>query len=437
MSKRTTATRGGRVTYTKKDGTKAVRKAPGDRNRKLLNEENVQALPCKRTQYIVWDKGLKGLHVLVNPGGARTYRSLYYYTGSSKPYSRSLGRVGIISVDKARKLCLADQQAAKEGIDPKRDEPSRSDTFEAVVNEYIDREQIARKENDTAEEVRRILLKDCAAWKNRPITSIRIADIEDLLERVRDGDAEQPGRPYLAVKLWGHLGSLFRWCVRKRKLAVTPMVAIDRPWEGAKSRDRVFSDDELRKLWTCDSRTVVAANGDTVRLNPIEAAYLKLLVLTGKRKGSKNKRGLASMRWGEINETWDWTPPPGKKNKRMHPLPLPKLAQRILIGLRPKDAKPEDLVFSSLNWRFQNRVKKLSGIADFMPHALRHTVETKLAELKVPPHLRDHLLDHASTRGSGKGYDHWDYRQEKYEAMEKWADYIERLVVPEGMKALR
>ena len=67
------------------------------------------------------------------------------------------------------KLCLADQQAAKEGIDPKRDEPSRSDTFEAVVNEYIDREQVARKENDTAEEVRRILLKDCAAWKNRDL----------------------------------------------------------------------------------------------------------------------------------------------------------------------------------------------------------------------------------------------------------------------------
>ena len=40
-------------------------------------------------------------------------------------------------------------------------------------------------------------------------------------------------------------------------------------------------------------------------------------------------------------------------------------------------------------------MQKLSCIADFLPHALRHTMETKLAELKVPPHIRDLLLDHA------------------------------------------
>ena len=383
MLMRTTATRGKRVTYTKQDGTTAVRKAPGERNRKPLTEKNVLTLPCKRKQYIVWDKGLKGLHVLVSPGGARTYRSLWYYPGSPKPHTRRLGRVGVITLDKAKELCLDDQKAAREGSDPRRDDPGHSDTFEAVVNEYIDREQIARKQNETAEEARRMLLKDCAAWKHRPIALIRDAEIEDLLEWIRDGDAEQRGRPYLAVKLWGHLGSLFRWCVRKRKLVVSPMVAVDRPWEGAKPRDRVYTDDELRKLWTCDSRTAVAANGDKIQLNATEGAYLKLLILTGKRKGA-----LAAMRWGEIDDNWNWTPPAGKKNKRVHPLPLPKLAQRILLGVRPKDAKKEDCVFTT-NWRFQSRVQKLSGIEDFFPHAIRHTVETKLAELRVPPHVRD------------------------------------------------
>jgi integrase len=415
----------------KPDGTKAKRKAPGKRIRKELDDENVLHLPTKRKQYMVWDKGVKGLHVLVSPGGARTYRSLYYYAGSSKPQSRKLGRVGAMSLDQARKLCLADQRAARDGVDPQRDDPSRSDTFEAVVNEYIDREQIARKGNATAEEVRRILLKDCVSLKHRPIASIRIDEIEDLLERIRDGDADQRGRPYLAVKLWGHLGALFRWCVRKRKLTVNPMLSIDRPWEGAKSRDRTFSDDELKKLWTCDTRTAVAANGDKIQFNASEGAYLKLLILTGKRKTA-----LADIRWGEIDENWNWTPPPGNSNKRVHPLPLPKLAQRILLGLRPKDVKPDACVFTT-NWRFQGRVKKLSGIDDFFPHAIRHTVETKLTELRIPPHVRDLLLDHASGRGSGKGYDHWDYRDEKLDAMEKWADYVERVAMPEGVSALR
>ena len=408
-----------KIKYTKRDGTEAKRKAPGKRTRKNLTEDIARHLECRRKQYMVWDKGVKGLHVMVSPGGARTYRSLWYYPGSAKPYTRKLDRVGVITLEKARELCLADQKAAREGTNPKRDAPSRSDAFEAVVNEYIDREQIGRKHNATAEEARRILLKDCAAFRYRSIASIRIDEIEDLLERIRDGDAEHRGRPYLAVKLWGLLGALFRWCLKKRKLTVSPMAAIDRPWEGAKSRDRVFSDDQLKKLWTC-------------QLDAGESAYLKLLILTGKRKGA-----LAAMRWGEINEAWDWTPTGGNEIKRKHPLPLPRLAQRILIGLKPKGAQPDGRVFPALNWRFQRRVQKLTGIADFMPHACRHTVETKLAELKVPPHVRDLLLDHASSRGSGKGYDHWDYREEKLEAIELWADYVERLVMPKGVKVLR
>lgn len=432
------------IPYTKPDGMKGERKSPTTkRERKDLTEEIALHLPCRRKQYMVWDKGQKGLHVMVSPGGARTYRSLWYYPGSSKPHTRKLDRVGIITLEDARKRCLADQKAAREGTDPKRDEPTRSDAFEAVVNEYIDREQIGRKRNATAEEARRILLKDCADWKLRPIATIRFGEVDALLEKIRDGDAEQRGRPYLAVKLWGHLGSLFRWCVRKQKLDKSPMDAVDKPWENAKPRERVFSDDELKKLWTCDRHTVVVANGDKVKLGPTEGAYLKMLILTGKRKGA-----LAAMRWSEINAAWVWTPSGGEENKRRHKLPLPKLAQRILLGLKPQDAKPDNLVFGALNWRFQTRVQRLSGIEDFFAHAIRHTVETELAKLRtvlpngesvaaVPPHLRDLLLDHAPNRGSGKDYEHYDYETEKRVALELWADHVERLVVPEGVKALR
>ena len=418
-----------RVTYRKRDGTTATRKAPGNRTHRDLDEDTAQHLPCKRKQYMVWDKGVKGLHVLVNPKGTRTYRSLYYKPGSSKPHSRSLGRVGVMALEEARQLCLADQKAAKEGTDPKRDEPSRSDRFEDVVNEYVDKEQIARRGNATAEEARRVLLRDCAAFKDRPIGLIRIDEIENLLERIRDGDAKHRGRPYLANKTWGHLGTMFKWAVKKRKLAASPMLSIDRPWEGAQPRTRTYSNDELKKLWGC-------------QLDRIEAAFLRLLILTGKRRGA-----LAAMQWDEINDAWLWTPPPGKKNKRVHPIPLPKLAQRILLGLKPKDAGPDDYVFPPplggkrgklhVDPGFDRTVRKLTGIEDFFPHAIRHTVETRFAELRVPPHVRDLLLDHAPKRGSGADYDHWHYGPEMGEAMELWADHIESLVMPEGVKALR
>jgi len=87
--------------------------------------------------------------------------------------------------------------------------------------------------------------------------------------------------------------------------------------------------------------------------------------------------------------------------------------------------------------KMQKRVQEASGIEDWFIHACRHTVETKLAELQVQPHIRDLLLDHASKRGSGGGYDHYSYAKEMRAATEAWADYVERLVMPEGVKALR
>jgi integrase len=75
-------------------------------------------------------------------------------------------------------------------------------------------------------------------------------------------------------------------------------------------------------------------------------------------------------------------------------------------------------------------VRRESGVADFRPHDLRHTAETKLAELRVLPHIRDLLFDHQPMRGSGARYDHHEYGDEMREAIEKWAAYVAGLVQP-------
>ncbi len=420
-----------RISYRKNDGSTGQRKPPGKRNRKRLTESNVLNLPVKaRRQYIVWDQGTdaaRGLHVLVSPAGAKTYRSTFYFPGSAKPHSRKLGRVGEMSLAEARALCRADRAAARNSEDPRANNPARSDSFKSCVEAYIADEQISNKKNETALEVQRMVLKACQHWHGRPIATIRPLELQSLLRGIRDdGDGINKPRPYLANKVHSQLKSLFKWCANPGVglLTVSPMTSIARPWNGAKSRERVFSDDELKRLWHCP----VDSNA---------SAYLKMLILTGKRRGKSDKRGLASMRWGQINDAWQWTPIAGVKNKRQHPLPLPKLAQRVLIGIKPKHAQPDDLVFAPINWRFSEQVKQLSGIDDFFVHAIRHTVETKLAELKVPEHIRDRLLDHAPSRGAGAGYDHFEYLDEKRAAMEQWADHIEGLVAPQGVKALR
>jgi integrase len=66
----------------------------------------------------------------------------------------------------------------------------------------------------------------------------------------------------------------------------------------------------------------------------------------------------------------------------------------------------------------QPRPRGFRDFEDFFLHACRHTVETRMAELRIPPHIRDLILDHAPARGSGAGYDHYTYRDEMREALE-------------------
>jgi integrase len=410
--------------------------------RKIFTDENVLTLPLKRKQYMVWDGGhgrgsgpcVRGLSVLVSPAGARSYRSTYYFPNSSKPHSRDLGRVGQIKLDEARERCRMDRENAKNGIDPKGDH-SKSDAYAEVVEEYIRREQIGTRQNISHVEVKRMLLKHCPDWHMRSVGTITSPEIQKLLERVRDGDAEKGIKPtpYLANSLRGRLNNFFSWCAKPSigKIKSSPMIGIDKPFYGEKRRERNWfrgtaADHAIKVLWAAADE-----------IGGTDGAYLKILMLTGKRKSS-----LANMRWEEIDNSWFWNAPEAeqKKNKRLHSIPLPSLAQRIL---HPKQARgfvfpgnDKGHIYVNGMWLW-SKVIKASGMDDFLPHGLRHLAETKMGELKIAPHIRDMLFDHRSARGSGEGYDHHHYKDEMRAALEQWADHIEQLVSPEGVALLR
>jgi integrase len=147
------------------------------------------------------------------------------------------------------------------------------------------------------------------------------------------------------------------------------------------------------------------------------------------------------MRWEEIDDNGLWSPTVANKRKkstkRRHAIPLPRLACQIIKGQRAAvDGSP--YVFpgrrrgSTIDpgTPLQARIKSESGVADFFFHGCRHTLETRLAELGVAPHVRDMLLDHAPARGAGAGYDHHHYGPEMLDALERWAGHIEKLVTP-------
>ena len=296
-------------------------------------------------------------------------------------------------------------------------------SYAVAVEDFIQKEIIGRRGNSTWKETRRLLLKHGADWHGLPLSMIGTADVFDVLDRlVAAGKGTLANRTYSAFRL------AFAWWRARDLIASNPMDRVAKPFDGEKRRTRIYTDQELKALWRAADKMEVH-----------RGAFLKLLLLTGKRKTA-----LAAMRRDEVDEDGLWTPPqPTRRrrgNKRNHARPLPGLAQRILKGLPDTGA-----------WVFPGRtgghmdpgtslkddIVQDSGVVDFTYHATRHTVETRLAELGIFPHIRDLCLDHAPLRGAGAGYDHYEYVDEIREAFEIWADTLERLVTPQGARRLR
>jgi integrase len=409
--------------------------------RMVFTDTNVLSLHARVRAYMVWDGGYgrnsddvcRGLGILVSPLGAKSYRSMFYLPGSSRSHSRHLGRIGEITLAEARALCRQDRANARRGIDPRQADPMRSsNSYQDAVNDYVERVQIGERKNASAKGARSVMLNDCQDWLERPLAAIQATELQRRLELVRDGNDELKPRPYLANVLHARWKHFFTWCCAPQigKLTASPMIAIGRPSRDLKRRERDWfagraGDEAIKQPWAAADK-----------LGGIEGQYLKVLLLTGKRKTA-----LAGMCWEQIDDSWFWTAPPGRKNKRCHAVPLASLTQRIL---HPR--QPSGYVFPGRDGsRIEvdsNRLSKLvianGAMDDFFLHGVRHLAETKLAELKVPRHIRDKLFDHVDGRGSSaKHYDHFEYRPELEEAAQKWADHIEQLVMPQGVALLR
>lgn len=434
---------------------KEKRRTRSKTNRMVFNETNVLSLPGKGKQYFVWDGGRgddevqPGLHILVTPNGVKSYRSYYRFKNDPKPHSRTLGRVGEVSLADARAMCRQDRKEAARGEDPKLSEQKADEeakkvasySFKACVEEYVKREQVNRLKCLRADECQRVLLADTGDWHARPISAIQRKDIKELLELIRDGDTKQDlkERPWLANLFYARLRPFFAWCVEDEKINTNPMLGMKRPWYGNQGRDLPWfkgdlADNAIMTLWQCAD----------LLSDKVEGRFLKCLLLTGKRKTA-----LATMKWGEIDKDWFWHPPQVKKGsrKRLHAIPIPKYMQRII---HPRQAtgyvftgKRDGHVDQKGN-SLQKRVIKLGAMDDFILHGCRHIVETKMGELRgqdrrsvIPPWIRDRLLDHAPSRGSGQHYDHNDYRVEMEDALEAWANYVEKLVAPQGVALLK
>jgi integrase len=151
-------------------------------------------------------------------------------------------------------------------------------------------------------------------------------------------------------------------------------------------------------------------------------------LLTGLRR---NEVGL--LVWSEVDFKRGMIVLGPERTKNRKTFELPLSTQALAILKRQVRRNSTEFVFSDKgfqDWdRAKQRLNKKLQIAEWHLHDLRRTFATQLGELGVQPHYIEAVLNHVSGHKSGVAgtYNRARYADEMRSALQRWADWLERV----------
>jgi integrase len=399
-----------------------------------------------------------GLYFIVQPSGVKSWALRYRRKSDGRAIKHTIGSYPMLTLKDARSKATELRAEIERGADPhgdkvvaRRRQAEGNDTFEAAARRYVEKYQyrnnrswewaarllglavdpgatvepktcpplvVIRDGSKDPRGRRRLSLAD--RWGARRLADITDADILTVLDQISER------APILANRVLAVLNSFFAWAASKnvKLVAANPCTGLERPAK-EQSRDRVLTDDELRAVW-------LAAN----ELGHPHTGILRLLILTGQRRDE-----IGDLRWSEVDleERVLHLPKERTKNGRAHDVPLSAPALAILAGLpRLVDA---DRVFTikrrpvtNFSW-MKKKLDTLTGVSGWTLHDLRRTVASGLQRLGVRLEVTEAVLNHrgGSMAGIVSVYQRHDYAAEKRDALQRWADHVDAIII--GQKA--
>jgi integrase len=393
---------------------------------RALTVKGIENLKPRETRYEVPDGEVRGLYLQIFPTGNRSWAFRYRFR--RKTEKETLGPYPEIGLRGARDLARKSHGVLASGQNPaelrkaaKAAARPAVDLIEDVVDLYVAR-HLSTRGRITRSEATRVLKKEVAApWRGRRLGEITRVDIHDLLDQIKDR------APIQANKVFAWLRAMCNWAVGRGIIAASPCLGIRAP-APAKSRDRVLSDDELKAVWEAAER-----------LEAPYTALIKLLILTGQRRGE-----VAGVCWSELDlAARVWTLPRERaKNGVEHTIPLSDLAVDIMQTTPRIDGCPFALTISGRRpisdfYMAKQQLDRLlpPGMAPWVLHDIRRSVASGMARLGTNLAVVEKLLNHVS--GSFAGivgvYQRYTFADEKRAAMEVWARHVEQLVSGEAM----
>lgn len=428
---------------------------------KVLTAAAVERFRSNGKRRVIRDGGARSLYLVIEASGSRSWMMRFRRPGG-KPGKMILGPLDLsgreitgepeigmpLSLVAARALAARIHRDRARGADVVADHKARrrrqctaieeraAGSFAAAARAFV--EDHARAKTRHWQPTARLLGLDpdtlepvagglAERWADRDARSIDGHDIFQVLDEARrvgvpgvaprnDGASDSRARALGAA-----LSSAFGWMHRHRKVDLNPCAGVHRP-AAPRARDRVLTDDELRRFW----RATESIGGPF-------GAVLRLLLLTGCRLNE-----VAALRWSELSEDGTEIQLPGArtKNHRAHVVPLSPTARAIVASV-PRIAD-SPFVFST-NGRapisgWAKRKKRLDAEMGNPPawrlHDLRRTAVTGMAELGIAPHVIELVVNHVSGSRSGVAgtYNRSEMMPERRAALERWAAHVAGLV---------
>jgi len=354
----------------------------------------------------LWDTHVTGF------GARRQTNGVFYYVRyrhNGTQTVRSIGRHGPLTPDTARAKAKQLLGVVAGGIDPFAQVLS-GEGFPAAIERYLERKRVSLKPGFFIETGR--YLRSYAA----PLHSLRLSQIDRRKVAALLGEIETSSGPVSRNRLRSALSAFFNWCITEGLLETNPVAGTAKADENG-SRERVLTQGELRQLWQA-----------LPQINDGFADIIRLLLLTGQRR---NEIGYLVWREVDLKRGIIVFGPERTKNRKAHELPLSRQAVTILA--RQPRRNSTEFVFSEKGFRDWDRAKKRLdrrlGIADWHLHDLRRTCATQLGELGIQPHHIEAILNHYSGHRAGVAgvYQRARYEPEMRAALQRWADWIERV----------
>lgn len=381
-----------------------------------FTDNNVSTMSAKGKADIRFaDKQTGGALILRIQGAARTYQAKMKARDGRTKYAR-LGKVGEITLERARKDALDRAGKVADGK-----------TVGDLIEEYL-KQQIAVWRPRTAAKQKFLLEKFIKpAIGGTPIRDLTKGDVLDLVRALSDRPNLQQDVRTAFTGWYSYAGDIHSDCVPN--LGITSKTFKRLNVVAPPPRDRVFNEDEIKKLWR-------AADGMGW---PYGAAF-QLMLLTGARPGTSQDAGggeVFKMRWADIDfDAKTWTiAPDDDKSKRGHVVPLSDLAISVLNSCARID---DTFVFASGRKpgqpvQGQSKAKTALGKAAGVDpktwrwHDCRRTARTGAAALGYGEIWRK-VQGHAERDRLDATYDHHDYLPEMRQAVDAWATKIEEIV---------